>query len=89
MSDLLDIIMKDPAVKEEIILRAKKAIKNVTFTKQDITKIKTAIINAVVKLCDSVDEDDGGDEDNDSYYEIQELITKEMKRIVISKFKEQ
>lgn len=78
MSDLLDILMKDPTVKEEMVLRAKKAIKDLVFTKQDETKIKAVIINTIVEACDS----------DDCIYEIQNLITKEMKKIIVNKFKE-
>ena len=65
MSDLLNIVMEDPKVKEEMISRAKKAIKDITFTKKDMARIKTAMVDTIIETC-GLDAD--GD---DSYYEIQ------------------
>ena len=81
MSDLLDILMKDPTVKEEMVLRARKSIKNLVFTKKDTMKIKTAMVDMIAEMCDLT----SGDND-DNYYEIQDLITKAMKKIITNKF---
>lgn len=81
MSDLLNIIMEDPTIKEEIVLRAKKAIKDIVFTKSDITKVRTAMIDAIVNIS-SFSEDDIGD----NYFEIQDLIVKKIRKILINKF---
>ena len=82
MSDLLDILMKDPAVKKEMVLRAKKAIKDIVFTKQDIIKIKIAVMDSIIEISDLSNEDD------DVYYEIRKVLAKEMKKVIINKFKE-
>ena len=77
MSDLLNTVMEDPEIKKEIISRAKEAIKNITLTKKDIGRIKTAIVNMIIECCD---------EDNDAYYEIQDLMMKEVKKFIVDKF---
>ncbi|MCK4529134.1 hypothetical protein KAW18_17345 [candidate division WOR-3 bacterium] len=79
MSDLLNIVMEDPKVKEEMVSRAKKAIKDITFTKKDMVKIKTAIVDMIIETCNP-------DVNEEAYYEIQELVVKKMKQIIVDKF---
>lgn len=79
MSDILNILMEDPAVKEEIVLRAKQAVRNITFTKQDMTEIKAAVVNMVVKQCTTL-------EDDDFYYDIQYIIKGVTKKLVTDRF---
>jgi hypothetical protein len=79
MGDLLNIVMEDPKVKEEMVSRAKKAIKDITFTKKDMVKIKTAIVDMIIETCNP-------DVNEEAYYEIQELVVKKMKQIIVDKF---
>lgn len=79
MGDLLNIVMEDPEVKEEMISRAKKAIKDITFTKKDMVQIKTAIVDMIIETCNP-------DVNEEAYYEIQELVVKKMKQIIVDKF---
>lgn len=79
MSDLLNTVMEDPEIKKEMISRAKEAIKGITLTKKDMARIKTAIVDMIVETCNP-------DVDEDAYYEIQKLIVKKMKQIIVDKF---
>ena len=81
MSDLLNLIMEDPAIKKEVVSRAKKAIKDIAFTKEDMIKIKTSMVNTIVDATSP-------DPEDEHYYEIQDLLMNEIKKIITDRFSE-
>lgn len=79
MSDILDILMEDPTVKEKMIVKAKKAVEDIVFTKEDITRLRTTMIDMLCEIFNNSDVDD-------LYYDIQEILAKKMKKTLIDAF---